>query len=199
EPTGETFAVGIVTTAIGCQALFGIQPSRIRGKAADLEAAWPEATGLRSKLLRCDDPEHMLDVLHERLSRTSVPEHPSLLRCERAVELLEGDPTRPISEIAAELGVSHSHLDREMARIVGLSPRALARLLRMRRLLALIDVNEPIDWAGLAAQFGWFDQSHFIRDFKRHTGVAPSQYVVAQRTHFTENEHDAAAGFVPES
>ena len=141
----------------------------------------------------------MLDVLSKHLGGIQVPENPVLLRCARAVPLLEADPTRPIGDIAAELKISHSHLDREMGRVVGLSPRALARLLRMRRLLSRIDVNEPIDWAGLAAQFGWFDQSHFIRDFKRHTGVAPSAYVAAQRSNFAAGELEDAAGFVPES
>ena len=120
-------------------------------------------------------------------------------RCERAVAMLEHDPTRPIADIAAELGVSHGHLDRELGRVVGLSPRALARLLRMRRLLAGIDVRGEVDWAACAADLGWFDQPHLIRDFKRHTGVTPSHYLAAQRAAFSAEEAGDAVGFVPES
>ena len=87
----------------------------------------------------------------------------------------------------------------EFARIVGLGPRVLARILRMRRLLSQIDVNEPINWADLAARFGWYDQPHFVRDFKRHTGVVPSRYVAAQKAIFTERELASAAGFTPEA
>jgi AraC-like DNA-binding protein len=67
----------------------------------------------------------------------------------------------------------------------------------MRALLSRLDVYAPIDWSGLAADFGWFDQSHFIRDFRRHTGVAPSVYVAAQRARFTPEQADP--GFVPQS
>ena len=75
---------------------------------------------------------------------------------------------------------------------------ALARLLRMRRLLAGIDVRGEVDWSDRAAELGWFDQAHLIRDFKRHTGVPPSRYLAAQRAAFSANEIDDAVGFVPE-
>lgn len=96
-------------------------------------------------------------------------------------------------------GHAHSHLDRQLARVVGLIPRSLARLLRMRRLLAATDITAPINWADLAARFGWFDQSHFIRDFKRDTGVAPSRHVKAQRDIYSPSKIEDAGGFAPDA
>jgi AraC-like DNA-binding protein len=46
---------------------------------------------------------------------------------------------------------------------------------------------------------GWFDQAHLIRDFKRHTGVTPSEYVAAQRSTYDRDEAAISAGFVPEA
>ena len=94
---------------------------------------------------------------------------------------------------ADELGISHAHLDRAFARLVGLTPRVLSRILRMRRLLESIDPSRPVRWTEEAERWGWFDQAHLIRDFKRHTGVTPSQYLAAQRTY---EDGDAAPGFV---
>ncbi|MBL7260459.1 helix-turn-helix domain-containing protein [Paractinoplanes lichenicola] len=148
--------------------------------------AWPAAAGLRR--------EGSLDGVEKALS--PEPPSPALLRCERAVHTLEADPLRPIAELAASLDISHGHLDREFTEIVGLGPRVLSRILRLRALLAAIDVYAPVDWPGLATAYGWFDQSHFIRDFRRHTGVTPSAYVRAQRAAFTPDQ--AAPGFTPE-
>ena len=185
EPLGETHCFGVVTTAVGCRALFGQEPSLVRGKVV----AW-SSTALRDAL-RADG---RLEVLEKAL--TPAAPTPALLRCEAAVRALEADPRRPIAGLAAELNVSHGHLDREFTEIVGLGPRVLSRILRLRALLAAIDVYAPVDWPGLAAAYGWFDQSHFIRDFRRHTGVTPSAYVQAQRAAFTPDQ--AAPGFVPE-
>ena len=83
--------------------------------------------------------------------------------------------------------------------MVGLSPRTLARILRMRRLLEVIDVYGSVGWADRAVELGWSDQAHLIRDFKRHTGVTPSQYLTAQRSTYDRAEAATAAGFVPEA
>jgi AraC-like DNA-binding protein len=57
-------------------------------------------------------------------------------------------------------------------------------------------VYGQVAWVDLAAELGWFDQAHLIRDFKRHTGVTPSEYQAAQREMYTPDE--AEPGFVPE-
>jgi AraC-like DNA-binding protein len=200
EPTGETHAIGIVTTSVGCEAVLGIAPATIRGRVVDLGTAWGPAAGLRRRVLETGAPEVALDPVEELLARSvDTAIGPTLLRCERAVAMLEADPARPIAAIAQDLGVSHARLDRDFTRVVGLSPRCLARLLRMRRLLAVIDVRLAVPWAELAADFGWFDQSHLIRDFRRHTGVSPTDHVRAQSEMLAPAGPGDAAGFIPGS
>ncbi|HEX5827600.1 MAG TPA: AraC family transcriptional regulator [Candidatus Limnocylindrales bacterium] len=198
EPTGETFAVGIVTTPVGCRAALGIEPAPLAGDVVALLPAWAPGRALRETLAAEADPEAMLDLVMAHLEGALDLAVPGLDRCEAAVAMLEADPARPIADIAAEAGVSHGHLDREFTRLVGLSPRRLARLLRVERLLAAVDPAGEPRWADLAATLGWTDQSHLIRDVKRHTGVTPSQYLAARRSFATDEAYPEAARFVPE-
>lgn len=198
EPTGTTRAVGIVCTPVGCEAALGIPPATIRRRVEPLADRWPHAHGLRARLLGTDDPERMLDLVEDHLRATAAPVTSRLERTAQAVAMLEHDPTMPVARIAAQLGISHGHLDREFRRTVGLGPRALARLLRVRRLLESIDVRAGVDWADQAAALGWVDQAHLIRDFRRHTGVTPTRYVRAQLASLTPEELAGAAGFVPD-
>lgn len=195
EPTGETYAMGIVTTPVGCEAIFGMRPATLRGRVVELLSAWPAASALRESLIANGDRLAMLDQLEAALEAREVR---GTRRVANAVAAIEEDPRRPIEDIARSLDTSHAHMDREFGRIVGLSPRRLARLLRLRRLLDQIDVRAAIDWTELAYAHGWFDQAHLIRDFKRHTGVTPTQYVRAQRSVYSPVEDGDAAGFVPE-
>jgi AraC-like DNA-binding protein len=199
EPTGETFAVGIVTTAVGARAALGVDPAAIAGGVVDLGTHWATARPLRERLLeRRRDPEAMLDLVLDTLQAGLALDVQGIDRCERAVAFLAADPVRPIADVAAEVGVSHGHLDREFTRIVGLSPRRLARLLRVERLLAAIGPDAPVAWADLAADLGWTDQSHLIRDFRRHTSTTPSAYLAARRTYAAADPSPEAARFVPE-
>ena len=199
-PSGETYAVGIVTTPVGSPACFGVQPRRLRGRVVELASVWPAAEALRSELLALEaaGPEAQLDHVLDTLTAHLVPPLAGLHRCARAVAAVTADPTRSIAEIADELGISHGHLDREFARHVGLTPRMLSRILRMQRLLATVDTRNGTPWADAAAALGWYDQAHLIRDFRRHTGVTPSRYIAAQRAVFGDLEPGQGAGFVPE-
>jgi AraC-like DNA-binding protein len=180
EPTAETHCVGIVTTPIGCRAVFGIAPAPLRGRIVDLLAAWPAAGSLRARLPVGGDPEELLDRVESELRFGLDESDRGLARCASAVAALQADPTRPVADIAAELGLSHGHLDREFARIVGMGPRTLARVLRVRRLLELVDVHGPVAWTRLAADLGWYDQSHLVRDFREFAGLGPSAWLAAE-------------------
>ncbi len=196
EPSGETHAVGVVLTPIGCRAVLGLDPATLRGDVVDLLAVWPPARPLRAALLRTSDPEAMLAIVDAALEEQLDDASPCVDLCSRALAMLDAEPTVEIGVLARKLGVSHGHLDREFVRTVGLTPRSLARVLRLRRVLAAVDVFGEISWTRVAADWGWFDQSHFIRDFRRHTGVTPSEYVRAQRAEFGTD--DAVPGFIPD-
>jgi AraC-like DNA-binding protein len=195
EPTGHTDVVGIVTTPVGCRAVLGVDPAPLRGRVVDLLGTWTAAAVLRAELLAGpDDPEALLDRTQAVLLAGLDESDRGLPRCAAAVAALEADPVRPIAEVAADLGVSHGHLDREFTRVVGLAPRTLARVLRVRRLLEQVDVGDRVRWTALAAELGWYDQAHLVRDVVRHTGVPPTAYLAAQRRFLAE----PAPGFVPE-
>ncbi len=195
EPTGETYCLGVVATPVGASAVFGLAPATLRGRVVELGDGWPSGVPLRTAVAALSDPDEMLDLVESVLLDGLDLHVRGVERCAEAVAALEADPTRSVAALAHDLGISHAHLDREFARVVGLTPRVLSRILRMRRLLESIDPSRPVRWTEEAERWGWFDQAHLIRDFKRHTGVTPSQYVAAQRTY---GDGDAAPGFVPD-
>jgi AraC-like DNA-binding protein len=197
EPTAETHCVGIVTTPVGTQAVFGVSPRSIRARAVELDDVWAGAPDIAAALRGAvvEGAAAVLGVLEARLEAQVGSAPPGLDRCERAVARLCADPAIRISDLADAERISHGHLDRLFDEVVGLAPTRLARVLRVRRLLDQLDVFGAPRWAQLAAADGWFDQAHLIRAFRRHTGVTPTEYVGAQRQHFTSGE--AAPGFVP--
>lgn len=86
-----------------------------------------------------------------------------------------------VGELAAQAGVSERHLKRLFDQWVGLSPKLFSRITRFQALCdGLTPASEP-DWAELAFDHGYFDQSHLIRDFTEFAGVSPTAFFAAMR------------------
>lgn len=95
-----------------------------------------------------------------------------------ATELLRDDPTRPLAEVAAAVGLSHKTLIAHFRAVVGHPPGRFARLLLLHDLVARVPADGRLaNWAALVADSGFADQSHFIRVFREATGLSPRGYL----------------------
>lgn len=79
-----------------------------------------------------------------------------------------------IASLARQLGISQDPLEKRFRRAVGTSPKQFASLLRLRHAISL--GQRGTSWTGAAHQAGYFDQSHFIREFRTFTGDTPSRF-----------------------
>lgn len=198
RPSAETHALGMVLCPAACSRVLGVAPTSLRGRVAGLDEVAPRLAAHRTPLaeLANASPDAALEHVDSILASGLGAPDPADDRVNHAIRCIEAEPTRQIGDIAVEVGTSHTRLDHEFRRVVGLSPLALARIVRLRRLLEGLDVfGDTVRWAELAVSLGWYDQSHLIRDFRRHTGVTPTRYLMAHREHFDPD--DVTAGFVP--
>lgn len=85
--------------------------------------------------------------------------------------------TIDMARLADEISVSHKHMERLFARYVGVQPRDYARLARFQFALE-VTVNSPAPYRlnQMALNAGYYDQAHFIRDFKLFTGTTPAKF-----------------------
>jgi AraC-like DNA-binding protein len=79
----------------------------------------------------------------------------------------------PVVAVARELGVSERHLRNLFTGGVGVPPKRFARISRVRGVLARVCREEG---ASLAADAGYYDQSHMTAEFREVMGVPPSAY-----------------------
>ena len=81
-----------------------------------------------------------------------------------------------VEEMAKKLNINRRKLERKFTTTVGLSPKQLSKIIRLQAALRQLNQNTELSLTELAYQNGYFDQSHFIKDFKAFTGISPKQF-----------------------
>ncbi len=95
--------------------------------------------------------------------------------------LVASGGTVPIGRIADEVGWSHRHLIARFRQQIGLTPKTGARLVRLDAVWRCIEKPSPLDWGQVAAEAGYADQAHLIRDFRQFTGTTPTEFLARTR------------------
>jgi AraC-like DNA-binding protein len=86
-----------------------------------------------------------------------------------------------IAELAEYCQVSARHLERGFRRVIGTSPKGFARTLRFVEAQRRLMFDPDADLTRLTYDCGYFDQAHFIKDFKVFAGKTPSEYARQMR------------------
>jgi AraC-like DNA-binding protein len=79
-----------------------------------------------------------------------------------------------IEQLAASACMSVKTFERKFIQQAGVTPKMFARIVRFSKALALKDSNTCRSWTSIAHTCGYFDQTHFIKEFKLFTGETPS-------------------------
>jgi AraC-like DNA-binding protein len=114
----------------------------------------------------------------EAFLRESLPqpdEHDRLVRT--AVDLIidDGDITK-VDDLVERTGVNKRKLQRLFNQYVGVSPKAVIQRYRLNDAADHLLTRPATDATQVAVEYGYFDQSHFIRDFKGAVGKTPSRF-----------------------
>lgn len=194
---GHTDLVGVRFRPGGAAAVFGLSLAAITDAVVELDQldVVDGSLGLLwHRLLAADIDTRVALVtsalVHRTRARTNRrrPDH----RVEAAIGHL---PTAPsLAALADHVGMSHKHLITRFHEDVGVTPSRLRRILRFHRLVRRLDGDADPDWAALAPEHGFSDQSHLVREFRALAGVTPTQFL---RTRMAGEPHLDASHLLP--
>ena len=86
-----------------------------------------------------------------------------------------------IQEVLKKVGISERSLERYFKTHVGLSPKFYCRIIRFSNIFNLVK-SKGFEWSDITYLSGFYDQSHFIKNFKEFTGEEPSKYGFDEKT-----------------
>jgi AraC-like DNA-binding protein len=140
--------------SLTARAAFGAEPAR-RGDPAGQVAA---LEALLRERLPDPDPDPDIDLIGD------------------VVETMGAEPALAVAEVAERHGLSARSLQRLFRDKVGVSPKWVLRRLRLHEAARRVDEGAASGAAGIALELGYFDQAHFINEFRASVGRTPGRY-----------------------
>ena len=178
---GRCNAVGVKFRPGRGQAFFGVSMHEITDKVIDLAAVESAAevgrlasaaSDATTAETRARAMEHVLEDFRSRRARKAGSN--TIAAAMSLIERSRG--TLEIAELAGTVGIGPRQLERLFRTTVGVTPKLACRIERVRHAMKLVSSRRPGDWPNVIDACGFYDQAHFIREFRSITGMTPARF-----------------------
>lgn len=176
---GEQTGLQLDLSPFAARALLGVPAEELTDRVVALEDLLPGVSLLSERVAAAPTWGRRGEIVEEALARRLADAQapaPELQRAYGAI-VASGGQVR-VEALAREIGWSRRHLAARFRTEVGIGPKALARLVRFGRAVALLREGAPIADAAFAT--GYADQPHFNREFRALMGVSPGRFPFVQ-------------------
>lgn len=171
--TPETATLLVIFNEGGAAALFKESLHELFGSSATLDELMPRqaVSEVEERLAEAKTNQQRLTIVEQfllsRLQETSTD-----LLVQRAIQQIQlSSGTVRINELLANLPISQDPFEKRFRRVVGTSPKQFSKIVRLRSVINQYSSEQSL--TNMAHQAGYFDQAHFIKDFRSFTGQAP--------------------------
>ncbi|HET6891712.1 MAG TPA: helix-turn-helix domain-containing protein [Pyrinomonadaceae bacterium] len=185
----ETCIIGVHFKPGGAFPFLGLPAGDLADTHVDLETVWGLSAGrLRERLCEARTSAERFQLLQEALlSRLchGLEQHYAVSAALETFWKNQAGPT--VREAAKYLGLSQRRFIQVFKEEVGITPKLFSRIQRFQQTRTFIQQNPSPNWAALALDLGYFDQSHLIREFLEFSSLSPTDYL---NRHKSFIEHD---------
>ncbi len=177
-PTGNVSTLGVRFRPFGLQPFLPCSTASLTERSVSVADIWNGAGDqLADEVLHARTSTQRISTIEKFLLRRLNNNNINSDRvewCTAAIARSNGNIA--IEQLSQEVNMSRRQLERQFAAHVGLSPKLYSRITRFHQAMQAIEQNTQPSLTALAYDRGFYDQPHFIRDFKTFTGMSPRQY-----------------------
>lgn len=182
-PAGNKSEMMVISFKKGMAAPFFPFPmNELADAVVDADLIWGRDFGLmREQMLNTKDIGERFAIA-ERFMVSEFISRMSLNPCVAfAVEQMSKHPDHVnIGHMNEKIGYSQKHFTDIFRKQVGITPKSFLKIMRFQKAVAAIDAAEFVEWDRIALECGFYDQAHFINDFKHFSGFTPDVYAKIQ-------------------
>jgi len=178
ESLGRFGLFGAELAPTGFYRLFHSRAEPFTDAIADFAELFPElAADLDARLDSASSAKETVGAMQSFL-RSLVPEALEVPQIEAIVrEIAAARGLVSVSELGRRHGLGSRVMHREFLKVIGIPPKHYAKIVQVNAVFGALQTGDHEELSSLAMDHGYFDQSHFIRDFKRFVGASPTVFL----------------------
>lgn len=175
ENTGKSHMLGIKLKPAAVYQLFEVEMNTLNDHVADLhDALNGKLDALENQVRTSSNNHERIAIINNYLGQLILK--PSDLVVEKALsEIFSTHGLVTVSELCELTNTHERQLQRRFKKEIGLSPKFYSRLIRFNYIFHLAQ-EKKLRWSEVGLEAGYYDQSHFIKNFKSFTGEDPTGY-----------------------
>jgi AraC-like DNA-binding protein len=176
--TSQFAVFGVYLYPYAAAHLFGIGAVELKNQMLDLKTILgKEADELEDKMMLASHNELRLQIIRsylEKKLRSAAPVINPIWRSMQQIQKQNGFIT--IEELAADYSLSPRQFERNFQHFCGLNPKLFARIVRFQSAVKQLN-HAGNSLTNVAYEANYYDQAHFIRDFKIFSGLKPKEFL----------------------
>jgi AraC-like DNA-binding protein len=161
---------------------FPLPMNEMADRVVDADLLWGnDFTLLRERLLGIKELARKFGTVESFLLRDFQDRLVSNPAVEYALaEIIRRPDQINLSSLNQQIGYSQKHFIAMFKRQVGIAPKAYLKIIRFQKAISEIEQRQKVNWSLMSQDCGFYDQAHFINDFKSFSGFTPEEYVRAK-------------------
>jgi len=194
ESLGRFGLFGAELTPTGFHRLFHARAERFTDDIADFAELFPElARDLDARVEPAAPAKKTIGAM-QTLLRSLIPTALEVPQIEAIIrEISDARGLVSVGELGRRHGLGSRAMHRAFLEVVGIPPKHYAKIVQVNAVFGALQAGDHEALSSLAVDHGYFDQSHFIRDFKRFVGASPTAFLrsrsVFLRTYLGQASH----------
>jgi AraC-like DNA-binding protein len=181
----QSSVVGVCFKPAGAFPFLRMPAGELRDATVSLETLWGAAAAdLRDQLLEADTPQARLNVLEEVLLKELARGFDAHGAVGFALRRFMAEPhATTVAAVSDQIGLSPKRFIQVFRDETGFTPKVFCRIRRFQQALDLMEGRRRVEWTKVALDSGYFDQAHFIHDFRAFSGINPTCYLANRTQH----------------
>jgi AraC-like DNA-binding protein len=177
-PTGVSGIVSARFFPEGLTPFLDIAVAEMEDKAVSLiELFGEKGRLLEEKVLSAPTNTDRITLIEEfLLTRLAEPKIIDTITKACVEVIVESQGQLDVVELADKMNTNRRNIERRFTSAIGMSPKQLSRVVRLQATIKMLEQRKFTSLTSLAYENGYYDQAHFIKDFKEFTGMSPKSF-----------------------